>query len=547
MSSPPFSSIEKGHKGEKHNIIEPQYVPNNVSGDLNILQTARCGTLCAAITEGTTDPRSKPAIVIYICAATAFMCNYSSGYDGSLMAAINGMPFYQQQFNQGKLSASTGIIFSIFTVGNIAGTLFAGLLCDRFGRRAGMFAGCIIVIVGSAIISCSTSQAQFIGGRFVLGMGTSIANIGAPIYIVEISPPQWRGRLTSLYGTGWNGGAIIAAAITLATSRIQSEWSWRIPLILQAVPATIVVLIVWLLPESPRWLCANGRNEEAVAFIKKYHANNDPNHPLLKLQIEEFEGNIRKDGSDKRWWDFKALIATREARWRMLMVVLIGIFSMMSGGGLGYYNLSIYQALGFDKQMQYNMNLIGACMYSIASWVAVSLADKMSRRSVLVIGTFFCACTLGANAAFSAKWASYGDGPKDLIVARAAAAFFFLFGIVFSFTYTPLISLYLNECLETTTRAKGGSVGVFIIYGITLVNLFVIPIAFDRIGWKYILPFVAWDLLETIIWYFLCVETAGRTLEELHEIFCAPNPVKASIEKKKLGIARTGAVMKVQD
>ena len=87
---------------------------------------------------------------------------------------------------------STGIIFSIYTIGQMAGSLFAGPICDRFGRRAGMFVGCLIIMAGSAVISTSLDRPQFIAGRFVLGMGIAIATIGAPTYTVEVAPPQWR-------------------------------------------------------------------------------------------------------------------------------------------------------------------------------------------------------------------------------------------------------------------------------------------------------------------------------------------------------------------
>ena len=187
----------------------------------------------------------------------------------------------------------------------MAGSLFAGPICDRFGRRAGMFAGCLLVITGSAVISTAMEKSHFIWGRFVLGMGIAIATIGAPTYIVEVAPPQWRGRLTSLYNTGWNGGAIPGAAITLGTSKIASDWSWRIPLILQAFPAAIVVLTVWFLPESPRWYYMHGYEKKAYDFLINYHGNGDINNPIVRLEIEEFQKGISQTGSDKRWWDFK--------------------------------------------------------------------------------------------------------------------------------------------------------------------------------------------------------------------------------------------------
>ncbi|KAL5520467.1 hypothetical protein ACEPAG_9691 [Sanghuangporus baumii] len=507
------------------------------------VKEARNAEFAAAVAAGGTDPLSKAAFVIYACAAAAFMCSCGNGYDGSLMTAINGMPFYQNRFNQGQLDVSTGIIFSIYTIGQMAGSLFAGQICDRFGRRAGMFVGCLTIMLGSAIISATMHRPQFIAGRFILGMGIAIATIAAPTYTVEVAPPQWRGRLTSLYNTGWNGGAIPAAAITLGTANLNSDWSWRIPLILQAFPATLVVLTVWFLPESPRWHYMHGQEKRAFDFLTKYHGNGNFSNPIVQLQIREFRENISLNGSDKRWWDYGALVKNHNARWRMLMVFLMGFFGQMSGNGLGYFNLSIYEALGFDKKMQFNMNLIGTCCNALVAWTAVSLEDRMPRRRVLIWGTLLCSLMLAANTGFSAAWANYQSGHENLSVGRAGAAFFFLFNVVYGFTYTPLQSLYPAECLETTTRAKGVAMKIFIISCTSFINLFCTPIAFGRIGWKYIIVFVFWDAFEAVIWYFFCVETVGYTLEELDEIFSAPNPVKASTQKKKIAAKKTGDVV----
>jgi len=229
------------------------------------------------------------------------------------------------------------------------------------------------------------------------------------------------------------------------------------------------------------------------------------------------------------------------------MVLLMGFFGQMSGNGLGYFSLSIYQALGFDKQMQFNMNLIGTCISAVVAWFAVSLEDRMPRRKVLVWGTLGCSLMLAANAILSAKWASYGDGPKNLAVGRLGVTFYLLFGCVYAFTYTPLQSLYPAECLETTIRAKGVAMKIFIISCTSFINLFCTPIAYGRIGWKYVLVFVGWDAFEAVIWYFFGVETQGRTLEELDEIFSSPDPVKASKMKKQVVVDQEGTVVVVSE
>ncbi|KAI0264911.1 general substrate transporter [Gloeopeniophorella convolvens] len=503
------------------------------------------------VDKGRIDPFTWSSFVIYACAGVACLCACVNGYDGSLMTAINGMPFYQDQFDQGHLGVSTGLIFSMYTVGQMVGAIFAGPICDKFGRRAGMFIGAVIIMAGSAIISSSEHKPQFVGGRFALGFGIAMATTAAPMFIVECAPPQWRGRLTAFYNTGWFVGSIPAAGITLGCSHLQSNWSWRIPLILQAFPAAIVVCTVWFLPESPRWLMAQGRTEAAFTFLTKYHGNGDANHPIVQLEMREFAESIRTDGSDKVLWDFRAVIANRNVRWRFLMVFSMGFFGQMAGNGLGYFNLSIYQSLGFGTSMQFNMNLISTCTCACTSWIMVSLTghpylsqmsihvltsylDRLPRRKVIVIGSSLVTLMLALNAGLSAKWASYGDGPKNLAVGNAAVAFYFLFNVAYSSTYTPLQALYPAECLETTTRAKGLALGSFVVGCTSFINLFCTPIAFGKMGWKFILVFVGWDTFETVMWYFLCVETHGRTLEELDEIFSSPNPVATSKRKRQM-------------
>ena len=115
------------------------------------------------------------------------------------------------------------------------------------------------------IISTSSTIAQIVVGRFVLGVGIAVMTVAAPAYSIEVAPPHWRGRCPGFYNCGWFGGSIPAAIITYGTNYIDSDYSWRIPLILQAFSCIIVIVSVFFIPESPRWLMANGREDEAVA------------------------------------------------------------------------------------------------------------------------------------------------------------------------------------------------------------------------------------------------------------------------------------------
>ena len=140
------------------------------------------------------------------------------------------------------------------------------------------------------------------------------------------------------------------------------------------------------------------------------------------------------------------------------------------------------------------------------------LTDKMPRRKVLVIGTFMCAVALATNSGLSAVLAKQTErGEIDMSYGQGALASYFLFNIIFSFTYTPLQGAIPTEALETTTRAKGLALSAFIVNGMGFINLFAGPIALERIGYKYIFVFVAWDCVEALAWYLF-----GYVCDSLH-------------------------------
>jgi hypothetical protein len=124
----------------------------------------------------------------------------------------------------------------------------------------------------------------------------------------------------------------MAAWITFGTFAIPSEWAWRIPSLLQAAPALVQMCAVWFLPESPRWLIAKGRRDEAKQFLDHYHANGDAEDEFVALEYKEMEAIIPEEMSTKTTW--KTLTATPGNRRRMIIIVMFGLFSQWSGNGL---------------------------------------------------------------------------------------------------------------------------------------------------------------------------------------------------------------------
>lgn len=172
--------------------------------------------------------------------------------------------------------SSTGLIFIIYNLGQIAAFPFCGLLADGYGRKVCIFVGCLIVWIGTAVQAPATSMGMFIAGRFLLGLGAALASAAGPAYTVELAHPAYRGTMAGMYNNFWWLGNILAGWTTYGSNlHLKNSWAWRVPTIVQAgLPGVVLVLILFF-PESPRWLIAQDRREEALDILAKYHGDGE--------------------------------------------------------------------------------------------------------------------------------------------------------------------------------------------------------------------------------------------------------------------------------
>ncbi|UPK93388.1 hypothetical protein LCI18_004323 [Fusarium solani-melongenae] len=402
--------------------------------------------------------------------------------------------------------SQTGFIFAIYNIGSIAAIPFTGPINDFFGRRLGMFAGALLIVVGTCIQAPSTKLSMFIGGRFILGFGVSFCSVSAPCYVSEMSHPRWRGVHTGLYNCMcWT---------IFGCSKWDNPYAFRIPIWGQLVSSVIVGCGVWFVPESPRWLIAHGKIEQAKAVLAKYHGEGLEDHPMVLLQMEEMKHSIRQDASDKKWWDYGELVNTRSARRRLICVLGMAAFGQLSGNSVtGYYLPVMVQNAGITSEStQLLLNGLNPVFCFIASILGARFSDKIGRRP-------------------------FGGGNAS--AANTTIVFVFLFGVTFSFGWTPLQTMYIVETLTTTTRAKGTAVSNLTSAAASVVIQYSSAPAFEDIGYYFYIFFVFWDIFEGIFIYFYFPETKERTLEEMDEVFEAKNPVKKSLIKRDTATVAT--------
>ena len=287
------------------------------------------------------------------------------------------------------------------------------------------------------------------------------------------------------------------------------------------------------LPESPRWLISHGRNESARAVLARYHGEGDPNHPIVKLQMAEMEYQISTEGSDKKWWDYRGLWRTRAHRRRLICVLTMAAFGQWSGNSVTSYYLPVMlENAGITSQhKKLLLNGINSPLCFIASISGAMFLDKAGRRPLLMytlIGCIICFSILTPVSKLA------DTHPHNSSAANTSIAFIYLFSITFSFAWTPLSPMYVVECLETNTRAKGKSLAQFFTACASAIISYSSGPAFQNIKYYFYIVFICWDVMELIVIYFFWPETKDRTLEELDEVFQAPNPVKRSLQPKDL-------------
>ncbi|KAJ2903647.1 hypothetical protein MKZ38_009590 [Zalerion maritima] len=496
--------------------------------------------LAAALAQEKPNPLSAGMIRLYMIMGIGYLVSTMNGFDSSLMGSINAMTPYQDTFGLDGEGSSTGIVFIIYSIGQIAAFPFISPLADGFGRRWCIFIGCFLVLVGTAVQGSAQSLGQFIGGRFLLGFSASIASAAAPAYTVELAHPAYRGTMAGVYNTLWWLGNILAGWTTYGTNlHFDNEWAWRIPTIVQGGMPGVVMCLVMFFPESPRWLIMHDRADEALNILAKYHGEGNRDSLIVQLQYREIIEDNAKTRDENPWWDFRDLVHTPAARYRLYMVIGMAFFGQWSGNNVvSYFMPVMIKNAGItDTNKQLLINAINPIFSMIAAIYGASLLDKLGRRAMMLwglLGSLFFYILLTA---FTAESENNPDLSYGVIVS------IYLFGICFAWGFTPLQTLYAVECLENRTRAKGSGLNYLFLNVAMVVNTYGISVGMEKIHWKLYLVYIGWICVEIVLIYFFFVETAGKTLEELSEIFEAKNPRKESTKKKTVHITDSGRVV----
>ncbi|EKJ72001.1 hypothetical protein FPSE_07855 [Fusarium pseudograminearum CS3096] len=443
----------------------------------------------------------------------------TSGFHAQMINAMQILPSWISYFGnpQGSLK---GIIAAAYPLGAILSLPFIPIINDRLGRRWSIFIGSFIMVIASLVQGFANSVGSYIAARLILGFGLPSCLVSGSSLIGELGYPKERAVLTSLFSVSHFIGQITAAGICFATNGISSDWGWRIPSLLQIAPPMIQLCFVFFVPESPRWLVARDRSQEALQTLVKFHAEGRESD-FVKAEMAQIQSTLRIEmqTTKRSWLD---LGATAGMRRRLLTTCMLGLFTQWSGSTLiSYYLGDLLQIIGKDSShFKQTINVSLACWSLVCSFAASMLVRRFKRRHM------YLACTASLLICFS----SYTISMERTITAKenggsndaAGAASIFLL-----FAYSPCYCLALNTVTYTylveiwpyAERSRGIAIFQLFARCAEFFTTFANPIGLKNISWRYFIVYCCILAYEVVFVYFFFPETSGKTLEEATFLF----------------------------
>lgn len=367
---------------------------------------------------------------------------------------------------------------------------------------------------------------MYVGGRFVLGFGNSLAQMSSPLLLTEICHPQHRGPLTAVYNCLWNLGSLLVSSIGWGTSFVPNHWSWRSITLIQIAPSIIQIIGIWFVPESPRYLINKDKAEDALNMLAKWHGGGDASNATVQFQYREIKETIEMEKSANKSTTYADFVRSKGNLWRLAIVISLGVISQYSGSPLfSNYMDIIYEGAGITEQNQKLALTTGKSILDLTVAVSAALTvDYFGRRPL-----FLTAITgiVGAFACWTITGAIYENSENEAGEAQNAAAgyaqlvFIWIFGIFYSIGFSGLLVAYALEVLPFHLRAKG-----MMILNITIQSFLALGNQTNKLAWEnlpnhwnFMLFYTLWDLVLLVFVYFFYVETKGPTLEEIARIF----------------------------
>ncbi|MCH7409094.1 sugar porter family MFS transporter [Belliella sp. DSM 111904] len=436
------------------------------------------------------------------------------GFD---MAVISGvLPFVQTQFD---LSPSQeGWFVSSALLGAVMGVGLSGELCDRFGRRSLLFIAAILFLLSAIVSTVLPTFTLLIIARILGGIGVGMASNAVPLYLSEIAPLKIRGRLVTCYQLAITFGILLAYLTNSGMLKLSGSFSdssinesylgyifkdevWRGMFSVEIIPATLFLIGLVLVPESPRWLLQQGRVKEAIATFSKLKDGSEMKQDLEELDVQ------KNDGINA----YKTLFSKRLRR-PLLIGVLLPLFSQFSGiNAIIYYGPSILKDAGVSLNNALIGQIVLGTVNMLFTFIAVWKVDSLGRRPLYLVGSMCASISL-----FVTGYCFYEGMTQSLLLLLSATIFL----ASFAFSIGPLKFVIASEIFPDAIRGRALALSIMVMWIADTIVGQLTPIMFSTLGTSGAFwVFASFCLIAFIVVSKMVSETKGKSLEEIQEIY----------------------------
>jgi MFS transporter, SP family, sugar:H+ symporter len=448
-----------------------------------------------------------------VAALGGFLFGFDSGVINGTVGAL------QNAFNSDAVG--TGFNIASMLLGCAAGAFFAGNLADKMGRKSTLLIAAAAFVISAWGSGSAAGSTEFVFYRILGGLAVGAASILSPAYIGEIAPPHIRGRLISLQQLAIVLGLFMAffsnyLIAQAAGGASGTHWwgfaAWQWMFWMEIIPASLFLLFLFFIPESPRYLVAVGKDEKARKILAGLTDNKTATD-----QVAEIKQTVIRERKPR----LSDIINPATGKIHAIVWVGIGLAALQQFTGINvvfYYGSVLWQAAGFTEADALLTNVISGSVNVSFTFLAIALVDKVGRKPLLLVGALGQAVMLGLLAiifAFGAKDASGGleltgkSGILALVTANLYIAFF-------ATTWGPVMWVMLGEMFPNKFRGAALAMAGLVQWGSNFMITISFPILLTSIGLGISYGiYAAFGIVAFLMVRRYVTETRGRTLEEI--------------------------------
>lgn len=397
-------------------------------------------------------------------------------------------------------SIEHGLTVSIALIGTVIGSLIGSIPCERIGRRNTLLIIAAIYLISSLGTAFATNWYVFLLFRFLGGLGVGASSVTAPVYISEIAPAEKRGRLVALFQFNIVLGILLSYFSNYLIGQ-EGETAWRWMLGVQAFPSLLFLILLQLVPESPRWLILRkGKVEEAAAVLKV----------IMPVGYEEEIAQIQNSRQEHNGSGNINQLLSRKYRFPVFLAIVFAVFNQVSGiNAIIYYAPRIFEMTGLGR----NSSLLSTVGIGIVNFtftlIAINFIDRIGRKTLMLIGSVGLISTLAlvAQAFYSQNFSGW-----------SVTIYLLVYIAFFAFSQGAVIWVFIAEIFPNQVRAKGQTLGSSTHWIMAAIIAFSFPMLAEKLGGgNTFLFFSVMMVLQLLFVWKLMPETKGKSLEQIEK------------------------------